>query len=104
MSGGSLPRRRDPSMPITVTCPSCNTTCSVADQYAGAMVQCPNCKNIIVATRPGDAPPAPAAAAPVPPPIAGTPPPPPPPPGSPPTPPGPPALGLMESVDKAAQE
>jgi hypothetical protein len=51
-------------MPITATCPSCSQLCQVEDQYAGMMVRCPKCGNIIqVADKASPSPP-PAPAAP----------------------------------------
>jgi hypothetical protein len=42
-------------MPLAVTCPSCSQLCQVEDQYAGAMVRCPKCGNIIQVPRLQDA-------------------------------------------------
>lgn len=43
-------------MPIQVKCPTCQKDCAVQEEFAGAMVRCPHCGNIIVAPRPGEAP------------------------------------------------
>jgi hypothetical protein len=58
-------------MPITATCSSCSQLCQVEDQYAGMMVRCPKCGNIIqVAAQAPPAPPPPST--PVPPPATPT--------------------------------
>jgi phage FluMu protein Com len=86
-------------MPITATCPSCSQMCQVEDQYAGMMVRCPKCGNIIQVARPGEAPvqTVPPAATPMPMPAA-------PPDGAPPppsAPPGPAGPGFMETIQQS---
>ncbi len=93
-------------MPITVTCPTCAQLCSVADEYAGAMVKCPKCGNLIQTPPPaGDSAatlppgtPLPGASAPAPALGAGLPTPPSPPP------PAPPFARFMADIDKTAKE
>jgi hypothetical protein len=86
-------------MPITATCPSCTQMCQVEDQYAGMMVKCPKCGNIIQVARPEAAvipAAAPLAAAPLPPA-----PPPPPASSAPGVAPGPVGPGFMETLQQS---
>jgi hypothetical protein len=82
-------------MPITATCPSCSQMCQVEDQYAGQMVRCPKCGNVIqVAPSAAAVTAAPPPAVPVSPGVA--------PASAPPSPPaGPAGPGLMETLQQS---